>query len=206
MAKEMYVGINDVARKITNAYVGINGVARKIVKGYVGVNDIAHLIFEVNSAIPFTSLVTPTSWTVSGNNGTGTTTYGIWEINADTNPSAYTVDRAFDNNENSFVRFAARSTPTITLTLPSGISICPNQLYFKLTGASIGNTAFSGYNSQTSNWEQLITGFATTGGTFNITPANYYTKFKLYVPGNTTRVAPTVYEIQIQSGTLKDER
>ena len=31
-----YIGINNVARKVTEIYIGVNGVARRVVKGYVG--------------------------------------------------------------------------------------------------------------------------------------------------------------------------
>lgn len=36
MAKEIYVGVNDKARKVKKAYVGIDGVAHKVLKVYVG--------------------------------------------------------------------------------------------------------------------------------------------------------------------------
>lgn len=45
MAKNIYVGVNSVARKVANAYVGINGVARKVTKGYVGVNGTAQQFY-----------------------------------------------------------------------------------------------------------------------------------------------------------------
>lgn len=41
MAKGMYIGVNDKARKVKSAYVGVNGVARKAKLGYVGVNGVA---------------------------------------------------------------------------------------------------------------------------------------------------------------------
>lgn len=41
MSKKAYVGVNGIARNVSNIYVGVNGVARKVVKGYVGVNGVA---------------------------------------------------------------------------------------------------------------------------------------------------------------------
>lgn len=58
MAKEIYVGVNDKARKVKKAYVGINGVAHKVLKVYVGdgnnkarlcwVSECQHPSFNVN--------------------------------------------------------------------------------------------------------------------------------------------------------------
>lgn len=44
----VYIGVNDVARKVNTMYVGVNGVARKVTKAYVGVNNVATLIFQDN--------------------------------------------------------------------------------------------------------------------------------------------------------------
>lgn len=46
----LYVGVNGVARNVTNAYVGVysgaTSKARKIVKGYIGVNGVARLFMD----------------------------------------------------------------------------------------------------------------------------------------------------------------
>ena len=42
----IYVGANDVARKIKGAYVGVDGVARKVKQIYVGVNGVARLVWQ----------------------------------------------------------------------------------------------------------------------------------------------------------------
>lgn len=41
MAKESYVGIDNVARKVKSLYIGVDGVARKVKKAYIGVDGIA---------------------------------------------------------------------------------------------------------------------------------------------------------------------
>ena len=41
MAIKGYIGVDGVARSISNGYVGVDGVARSISKGYVGVDGIA---------------------------------------------------------------------------------------------------------------------------------------------------------------------
>ena len=41
MSKIAYIGVDDVARKITTMYVGINDVAKRIKKAYIGIGDVA---------------------------------------------------------------------------------------------------------------------------------------------------------------------
>lgn len=48
MAIGAYIGVNGVARKITQSYVGVGGVARTIKKGYIGVNGVARLCYSKN--------------------------------------------------------------------------------------------------------------------------------------------------------------
>lgn len=45
MAKGQYIGVNNVARKVTKQYIGVNNVARKVTKGYIGVNNVARQCF-----------------------------------------------------------------------------------------------------------------------------------------------------------------
>lgn len=42
----MFIGVNNVARKIKNCYVGVNGTARKVKAVYVGVNGVARLVWQ----------------------------------------------------------------------------------------------------------------------------------------------------------------
>lgn len=41
-----YIGVNNVAREITQKYVGVNNVAREIKEEYVGVNNTARLVYS----------------------------------------------------------------------------------------------------------------------------------------------------------------
>lgn len=45
MAKEIYVGVDNKARKVRAEYVGVNNVARKVKKVYIGVNNVAQLCY-----------------------------------------------------------------------------------------------------------------------------------------------------------------
>lgn len=46
MAKGIYIGASDLARKMKKGYIGIDGVARKIKKVYIGVNGVARLCWN----------------------------------------------------------------------------------------------------------------------------------------------------------------
>ena len=46
MAKAVYVGIDNIARKIKGAYIGVDGVARKVKKAYIGIDGVAQLCYE----------------------------------------------------------------------------------------------------------------------------------------------------------------
>jgi hypothetical protein len=54
MANGAYIGIDGLARKVTNMYIGVDGVARKVKTGYIGVDGIARQFWTstVPSAYP----------------------------------------------------------------------------------------------------------------------------------------------------------
>ena len=52
MSKEMYIGVNGVARRVKEFYVGVNGVARKVKKAYVGVNGVAREFYSPDFWLP----------------------------------------------------------------------------------------------------------------------------------------------------------
>lgn len=45
MAKKVYIGVNNVARKVKKMYVGVNGVARRAKSGHIGVDGVARKFF-----------------------------------------------------------------------------------------------------------------------------------------------------------------
>lgn len=50
MAKQMCIGVDNVARKVKAGWIGIDGVARKIKKMWIGIDGIARLFFSSESA------------------------------------------------------------------------------------------------------------------------------------------------------------
>lgn len=64
MSKGAYIGINDVARKMTGGYIGVNDVARKVKKAYVGdANGIARLWWEPEPA--YLTFSSPSTFSIS---------------------------------------------------------------------------------------------------------------------------------------------
>lgn len=61
MAKAVYYGIGDVARKVKKMYYGVNGVARKVKKGYIGVNGVARLFFSGEGKLSLYGMVGSTT-------------------------------------------------------------------------------------------------------------------------------------------------
>ena len=53
MAKGIYIGADNIARKVKGMYVGVDGVAMKVKKAYIGVNDVARLFYSTEELITF---------------------------------------------------------------------------------------------------------------------------------------------------------
>lgn len=57
MAKKVYVGVDNVARKVKKMYIGVDGVARKIKKGYIGIGGVARPFF--GGGLEYYGTITP---------------------------------------------------------------------------------------------------------------------------------------------------
>lgn len=64
MAKKLYIGVSNVARKVAGAYIGVSNVARKITKGYIGVNGVAQLFYESKKPDEEVTLTISQTWKV----------------------------------------------------------------------------------------------------------------------------------------------
>lgn len=49
MSKNLYIGIDGVARRVKRAYIGVDGVARRVKAGYRGANGLARQFFKAES-------------------------------------------------------------------------------------------------------------------------------------------------------------
>ena len=90
----IYIGNDNVAKKVKGMYVGVDNVARKVKKGYVGVDGVARQFYTSTEVIPFSSSIIPTGWVASTgiNSFTSksecTNEYGTWKAEMN-NPTNY---------------------------------------------------------------------------------------------------------------------
>ena len=124
MAKGMYVGINNVARKITKAYVGAGGVARKVKKGYIGVNGVPRLFFT--SEASYVGTLTPLQEGRYRMQGWANANYALFMGGATASTNFSKVD-AYDSN--------------FTKSIPTGVADSDFGVNNNVGGA-IGNYAF----------------------------------------------------------------
>lgn len=78
MAKEIYVGIDGLAKKVGNMYVGVDGIARKIKKGYVGVDGVARLFYDADGGKAEPLYIYLSGWSAIQNADYGRKNSSIW--------------------------------------------------------------------------------------------------------------------------------
>ena len=144
MPNEVYIGVDDLARKAKSLYVGVDGKARKIKKGYVGVDNKAMLFYQ--DYVPVESIaLSPSSFTLNVPD-TQQITASILPENAtnktltwsSSNPSNLSVD------ENGLVTAVASGSATITATSENGISAtCSATSKIPVTSVSVSPSSLS---------------------------------------------------------------
>lgn len=204
------------ARNVSKMYVGVSGKARNVKKIYIGVNGKAQKVYPNYTLIPFTSNIVPTTWsgtTTSANYMFSTTSnYGTWQCCSEKAASGtgYIAWKAFDGSTSSYHRTANTSTlPIIDLYLPSGISVNPTKILLRLYYCGTG-TKVEGRIAGTSTWEAIYTRTAGTTSATSYTPtvstSNYYDAFKVTTTQQSSSYVNRIYELQLTSGTIKDDR
>ena len=61
MAKNMYIGVDSVARKIKQPDIGVANVARKVTNGYIGVDNVARQFYSGASERPLRLVLSATT-------------------------------------------------------------------------------------------------------------------------------------------------
>ena len=79
MSKNVYIGINNVLRKVTHMYIGINGVLREIKAGYIGINNVPKQFFYPPYVRKFQSGTISSSY-ANINSYSQTCVDGHWEL------------------------------------------------------------------------------------------------------------------------------
>ncbi len=167
----------------------------------------------------FASSPFPTSWVkgTDNNNYSATNEYGEWKITSSSYASSSnTVNTAFDRNENScwVCNTLSSDTAQFIVEISCPVLIKPNKIYHK-TGyhGNASNTSYyskiQGYNPETNSWETFATfnnSVSSSVSTTTVTKENFYSKFRIIgYRYSSTYKQPRVYELQITSGTIRQE-
>jgi len=153
-----YIGINNIARKVTSAYIGVNGVARKVKKIYVGdANGIARLVYGASAKITYTfvfsssqtiRMIMRTGETINWGDGTSETvssnttlshscTAGNYTVEITNITATYTADRI--SNGYWYVTSIVYENGTLSRVPASYAS------YMTMTSITFPTTGISGY-------------------------------------------------------------
>ena len=77
MAKSLYVGVSDKARKVKKMYFGVDGKARKVKKAYIGIGGVARPFFS-SGELAYYGTVTGLSGNIYGHHATGVGGYALF--------------------------------------------------------------------------------------------------------------------------------
>lgn len=160
MAKNTYIGVNNVSRKVKKMYIGVNGVARKVKKGYIGVNGVARQFYS--SRLGYTAFY-----------GLGPTITGS---------AAGTIgDYAIFYDASTSTGFTAVSNSLTTTTVPtlSGYSKYSGRNGYKDTNQIHNNQLISLIKNSNSNNQVFIRGInaSLTNQVFTSNPVNLSTAY-----------------------------
>lgn len=105
MAKKLYLGVNEVARKGKKMYFGVADVARKVKKGYIGIGGVARP-FWTGGELGYYGAITPLSEVRDMLAGTSVGNYALFGGGRTQSMSAYS------SKVDAYNRSLVRSSPT----------------------------------------------------------------------------------------------
>ena len=199
MARKIYVGVNNVAKEVSDVYVGVNGTARRVIKGYVGVNDVAEKFYDFTE-----KTILPRTWTASTSTSwTGQNSHGTWEIQGSTVPyDGYELKYAFDGDEQTSYEPMVRAgiSGWAKLIAPSGKSVLPEYFYLK-GNSGTGTWTLTGSNDGGTTEDVLFSGSGFVNQVFQYTGAQAYKEFKFTIEPNRS-ARPLFFELNIITGSV----
>lgn len=148
MAKGIYVGVDNIARKVKKLYFGVDGVARKVTKGYIGVDGVARPFFSGEKKLVYYGTTTGLS---EARVEISTATVGNYALFAggltSTSSSGITTQTPKSNVD------------TYDINLVKGTATNLYASVYRLASASMGNYAlFGGGGMSTTTKNSYITG------------------------------------------------
>ncbi len=155
MAKNAYIGIGGVARKIKQPYIGIGGVARKVKNGYVGVGGVARQFYTgVDPTLDNNDWATISSVAASG------TAANYWSVGdrkavkVNGTVGTLTVNATYYVYIIGFAHNGASNTidfGTFKTALSGGTDICLVDSRYDSTGSTDGTKYFNMNHSDNTN-------------------------------------------------------
>ena len=191
MAKAIYTGIGDKARKVKNLYIGVDGKARKVKKAYIGVNGVAKLFYSSGWVLGSEALSGTSTGQTSAISG-----YDAYTFNADTGVITLSGSKTshalstLKSNGNPVYTAVSSDGHTITLKRVTDSATTTTDAYYKEGSASSSSSWYddgyylSGKSSYTFN---KSTGQYTVSGSKSGYVQNLYgTGTKIYISGGSS--------------------
>lgn len=205
MAKGVYIGVNNSAKKVKQIYIGVNGQAKKVKKGYIGVNGQAKLFFSSEN---FT-------YDGVGNSSQALTTgrYSMmcsnWYMN-DYSPNyvyfagGKTNSSSYSNVVNAYNSNLTRSTPSaLTVSRSQGIG-ANNSVYTFIVGGTNGSaqSTIDVYSESTGTKSNYFTGYIAV---YDLAGGNAFGDVAMWGGGSTavgsSNISSRVYYASSSSST-----
>ena len=148
MAKNVYVGVSNVAHKVKKVYVGVSNVARKVKKIYVGVSNVARLVFTSELKVEkITNSLNSLSYGVDRLAGV-TTTYVLSRVSHTVATFAGGCTRNTGTHRDDVRRYNESLTGSQVLQLTAARD--------QLTAASVGGCALFAGGMDNSNYYDIV--------------------------------------------------
>lgn len=155
MAKKMYIGVSNVARKIKKQYLGVDGKARKVKKGYIGVGGVARPFFSGEPA--YYGQITPLSIARSG---LAATTVGNYALFAGGAVGYFGVSDASATGFETVDAYSANLTKTTAPSLGvkrSGLTATTVGNYALFAGGEYSSGGSNYYNNSIDVYDNTLT-------------------------------------------------
>lgn len=194
MAKAIYTGIGDKARKVKNLYIGIGDKARKVKKAYIGVNGVAKLFYSSGWVLGSEALSSTSTGQTSAISG-----YDAYTFNADT--GVITLSGSKTSHALSTLKSSGNPVYTevssdghaLTLKRVTDSSTTTTEAYYTegsvTSTTSTGNSGSTNLSGNSSYSFNKSTGQYTVSGSRSGSLATLYNNsYTVYVSGGTTLV------------------
>lgn len=207
MAKSIYTGINDKARKVKGIYIGIGGKARKVKKAYIGIGGKAHLFYSGDWILGAEVLSSTSSGQTSAISG-----YDTYSFTKDTGVIALTGSKTSHTlssllaSKNPVYTVVSSDGHTITLKRVTDSATTTTDAYYTegstTSTSSTGNSASSTLSGKSAYTFDQTTGQYSVSGSRSGSLSTLYSNGNIiYVSGGTSLVYKKVTDKKTSSGT-----